>query len=99
MMTTPTTPDDHDQQQPDRKSKKNTREEFCGVCAAGLTALAGAGTVGGSSYADGQSNKNTIFWVGVVISVVSICYFMYLLFISPAECKQCSMASARSTDA
>ena len=67
------------------------KEEFCGACVAGITALLGAGAVGTASAGDRRKNKKrkaVIFWVGVSITVISILVALYILFVK--KCNECA---------
>ena len=65
--------------------KLNTREDFCGACTAGATAVIGASTAGiGSRGAYGR-NKNIILWVGVGITIISV----IVAIIYMQTCKTC----------
>jgi small basic protein len=61
-------------------------ENFCGMCIAGIGAIAGVGTVAGSTKVDKKYKKN-VFIAGVVVSVISILYLLYLYMYN---CNQCS---------
>jgi len=65
---------------------EEVKEEFCGACIAGITALAGAGTAVGSTKVN-KKVKKTVFWIGVVVSIISILILIYFLFIN---CKDCA---------
>jgi len=63
------------------------RENFCGACVAGLTALAGAGTAGGTKFTK-NTYKKPIFYTGLIISIISILYLIYLLCFG--DCNNCA---------
>jgi hypothetical protein len=63
------------------------KESFCGACIAGIGALAGIGTSGGSRKSKNKKAKRIIFWIGVSITVISIFFLLYLLFIK--KCGEC----------
>lgn len=63
-----------------------TKEGFCGACVAGIGALAGIGTTVGSTKVD-KKKKNIVFWVGCILSIISIIILAYLLFIK--KCSDC----------
>lgn len=66
-------------------SKAQTKENFCGACIAGVTAVIGASTAGiGSRGAYGR-NKNIILWVGVSITIISV----IVSIIYMQTCKSC----------
>jgi ABC-type proline/glycine betaine transport system permease subunit len=67
------------------------REDFCGACVAGITALVGAGTAGGSVKAKDQNTKRIIFWVGMSVSMISIIVIVYILYFQ--KCEVCSSSS------
>ena len=64
------------------------KEEFCGACVAGVGALLGAGTTVASSKTQ-KKYKRTIFWIGLIITILSIIILFYLLTNKEA-CKSCS---------
>ena len=66
------------------------KEEFCGVCVAGLTALAGVGTAGASTKVD-KKKKKVMFWVGISITIISILFILYMLN-RKEGCSSCSSA-------
>jgi hypothetical protein len=55
------------------------REPFCGACVAGVAALAGAGTAGGSSKVKDKKTKDLIFYIGASVTILSIIILIYLL--------------------
>jgi hypothetical protein len=67
--------------------KKEIKEPFCGACAAGVTALIGAGTVGGSSASKNKKTKKIIFGIGLFISIISIIILIYFIFFK--KCNEC----------
>jgi uncharacterized membrane protein YvbJ len=68
------------------QKKEEQKEEFCGACVAGLTALVGvAGTSMGSKASKNKQTKKIIFWVSVSVTVISILIAIYLL----KTCKDC----------
>lgn len=64
------------------------KEEFCGACVAGVAAIVGAGTASVTR----KKYKNTIFWISVAITVLSIIICVYLLLDKNA-CKSCSQSA------
>ena len=64
------------------------KEEFCGACVAGLVALAGVGTSGATSKKN-RKTKKIIFWSGVSVSVISICFLIYFLCFKK-NCEECA---------
>lgn len=64
------------------------KEEFCGACVAGVGALLGAGTTVASSKTQ-KKYKKTIFWVGLIVTIISILILIYML-INKDSCKSCS---------
>lgn len=68
------------------------REDFCGACVAGITALVGAAGAGGSAKAKDQNTKRIIFWIGMSVSLVSVLVIIYLLYFQ--KCEVCSSSSA-----
>lgn len=67
------------------------KEEFCGACIAGLTALAGAGTAGFGSTKKDRKKKKVIFWTGVTITIASIIIMFYILKVK--KCQACSSSN------
>lgn len=68
-----------------------TKENFCGACVAGITALLGAGAVRTASTGDRKKNKKrkaVIFWVGVAVTIISILIALYILFVK--KCQECA---------
>ncbi len=71
-----------------RDNREEIKEPFCSACVAGLAALAGAGAAGGSGGAKNKKMKDTIFWIGVSVSILSIIILVYLLcFKNCNDCK------------
>lgn len=66
-------------------SKVQTREDFCGACIAGATAVIGASAAGIGSRGSYGRNKNIILWVGVSITIISI----IVAIIYMQTCKTC----------
>lgn len=64
------------------------KEEFCGACVAGVGALLGAGTTVASSKTQ-KKYKKTVFWSGLIVTILSILVLFYLLMNKKA-CKSCS---------
>jgi hypothetical protein len=74
----------------DNKEQPEQKEEFCSVCVAGVTALAGAGTAGAGSTNVFRVSKRTatiLFWIGIIVSLLSVLYIIRQLR-SPS-CNQC----------
>jgi hypothetical protein len=69
------------------QKKEEIKEPFCGACIAGVAALAGAGTAGGSTSSKNKTTKKIIFWTGVGVSIMSILILVYLLCFK--NCNQC----------
>lgn len=69
------------------EKKEEVKEEFCGACVAGIAALAGAGTAGGSRVSKNKDTKKIIFWIGVGVSLLSILILIYLLCFK--KCDSC----------
>ena len=67
--------------------KPEVKEEFCGACVAGIAALAGVGTVGGSRKTKNKKLQTALFWIGVSVSLISILVLIYLLFLK--RCSSC----------
>lgn len=65
------------------KDNEETKEEFCGACAAGIAALAGVGTA-----TSNRKSKKLIFWIGMSISLISLLVLIYLLCFK--DCKECA---------
>lgn len=63
------------------------KEEFCGLCVAGITALAGVGTAGAGTRVDKKKRK-IFFIVGISVTVISILVILYLL--RSGTCNSCS---------
>ena len=68
--------------------QKDIKEPFCSACAAGLAAVVGAGVSGSSSMVNKRKTKKIVFWVGIVISVLSIVILLYLLS-RKESCESC----------
>ena len=59
---------------------EETKEPFCGACVAGVAALAGAGAAKSSeNLTQNKKKRSIIFWVSVIITIISIAYLMYQL--------------------
>jgi|TARA_Y100000389_G_C17360532_1_gene463497 hypothetical protein len=65
-------------------TKNDTKEDFCGACAAVPLALVGAGTAGLGTKKHGTTKK-IMLWTGVGITVLSI----IIVIIYLAKCKDC----------
>jgi uncharacterized membrane protein YvbJ len=66
------------------------KEEFCVACVSGIAALMGAGTAT-STATDRKKNKKTraiIFWVSIVLTIISILVSLYFLCIK--KCSECA---------
>ena len=66
-----------------------TKESFCSACVSGITALIGAGSASLTAE-DRKKNKKTrkiIFWISVIVTVISILLTIYFLFIR--KCNTC----------
>ena len=66
---------------------EETKEDFCGACAAGLTALIGGGISGSSTAVKNKKTKKKIFIIGLVIAIISILVLLYLLLFK--KCENC----------
>lgn len=66
---------------------ENTKEEFCGACAAIPTALVGAGIAGASTQQKGthDTRKKIMLVSGIVLVVVSVIITIIYL----RTCKKC----------
>ena len=73
---------------------KQHKENFCGACLALPAAMTGVGLSATSSIPDKnrteqqQKKKKIIFFTGLFISIISISWAFYLLFIKK-NCKEC----------
>lgn len=66
------------------------KESFCGACVAIPLAIAGAGAAGAGASGNGgkhKEQKKVLFWVGIVITLMSLFTAIYFLFIK--KCKTC----------
>ena len=72
-----------------RESDENTKEEFCGACAAVPLAFAGIGAsaYGSSSRGSHKKQKNWALWAGIISVILSILIAVYFLFIK--KCVDC----------
>lgn len=71
----------------DIDENEDTKEEFCGVCAALPLAMIGAGVAGTGTKKKG-SNKKTkkiLFWTGIIVTLISLIVVYYYL----TRCKTC----------
>jgi ABC-type Fe3+-siderophore transport system permease subunit len=68
------------------KNKEDSKEGFCSACVMGITALAGAGTMGASTKVN-KKRKKIIFWIGFIVSIISIFILLYLLLSGCSKCK------------
>jgi hypothetical protein len=69
-------------------SDSDTKESFCGACAALPLAFIGAGVAGAGSKKKG-SNKKTkkiLLWSGLIITLISIIIVIFYL----KRCKTCN---------
>jgi Na+-driven multidrug efflux pump len=66
-----------------------TEEGFCVACLAVPAAFIGVGTsaYGSSSRGSYKKQKKTIFWIGIITTVISILIAVYYLWIK--ECSEC----------
>ena len=67
-------------------TEEDTKEDFCGACLAVPLAMAGVGTAASSSNKKNKTIKKIIFWVGIIISVISIVVAIWFLM-SCEDCK------------
>ena len=67
-----------------------TREDFCGACVAGVTALVGSGTAVATkgNHSKNKRKKKIIFWGSVGVTVVAIFATIYFLWIK--QCNECA---------
>jgi hypothetical protein len=70
-----------------KNKKEEVKEPFCAPCVAGIAALAGSGVAGGSTKVEDKKTKDTIFWIGVGVTIISIIILIYLLCFK--KCKTC----------
>lgn len=72
------------------KKTKETKEEFCGVCAAIPLAFAGGG---GTAISKNKRNNNVyvkfLYAFSVLITILSMLYIIYYFCIS--DCKKCKL--------
>lgn len=68
------------------------KEEFCGTCVAGLTALAGGISTASSTAIEDKEKKKWVFWISLSITIISILVLIYLLYFK-SDCKSCSSSS------
>ena len=67
---------------------QETKEEFCGACVAGITAIAGIGTAEGIKNTNAKrKTKKIVFYLSLIVTIISILIILYLLFIK--KCDQC----------
>lgn len=66
----------------------DTKESFCGACAAVPLALVGAGVAGAGSTKKGSNKKtkNILLWGGLFITLISIIIVIFYL----KRCKTCN---------
>jgi len=69
-------------------SSDDTKESFCGACAAVPLAFVGAGVAGAGSKKKGSNKKtkNILLWSGLFITLISIIIVIFYL----KKCKTCS---------
>jgi len=67
----------------------DTRENFCGACAAVPLALVGAGVsaYGAGSKKKYKRGKKIMFWTGIITVIISILIVIYFLWIK--KCDDC----------
>ena len=68
----------------ERYTKDDTKEEFCGACAAVPLALVGAGTAGLGTKKHGKTKK-IMLWSGVGVTAISV--IIVLIYLS--SCQDC----------
>lgn len=69
--------------------KKEIKEEFCPVCLIAPLAFSGVGT---AAYGETHSNKKSLFYVGIVITIISILIGLYYLYRNNnKDCSECSL--------
>jgi len=72
----------------DKEPKKGeTKEEFCSLCVAGISALGGMTVASTSSSRTDKHHKKLSFWIGVGITIVSILIMIYYLCFE--DCESC----------
>jgi ABC-type proline/glycine betaine transport system permease subunit len=64
------------------------KEEFCGACVAGITALVGAGTAGVTAGKNDRKRKQVIFKISIAVTIISILVMLYLLYVK--KCQECA---------
>jgi hypothetical protein len=67
--------------------KEEVKENFCVSCVAGLTAIAGAGTASSSGKVSDRKTRKIIFWLGLIISILSVIFLIWRLCFS--NCSNC----------
>ena len=67
----------------EEKEKEETKEDFCGACAAIPIALIGSGIA--SQSGNHKKNKKIILCVGVFITLISLIIAVYFIL----QCKNC----------
>jgi hypothetical protein len=68
----------------ERYTKDDTKEDFCGACAAVPLALVGAGTAGLGTKKHGTTKK-IMLWTGVGITILSV----VIVIIYLSSCQEC----------
>jgi len=73
---------------------KNSKEEFCGVCAAIPLAFASGGSAAISNKKRNENenknkNYNMLYNISIVITIFSIAYIIYYFMFS--NCKKCKI--------
>jgi hypothetical protein len=65
----------------------DSKEEFCGVCAALPLAMIGAGVAGTGTKKKGSNKKlkKILFWGGIIVTLISLIVVYYYL----TRCKTC----------
>ena len=68
----------------EKYTKNETKEDFCGACAAVPLALIGAGTAGVGAKKHGTTKK-IMLWTGVGLTILSV--IIVIIYLS--TCKEC----------
>jgi hypothetical protein len=68
----------------EKYTKNETKEDFCGACAAVPLALIGAGTAGVGTKKHGTTKK-IMLWTGVGLTILSV--IIVIIYLS--TCKEC----------
>lgn len=68
----------------EKYTKNETKEDFCGACAAVPLALIGAGTAGLGRKKHGTTKK-IMLWTGVGLTILSV--IIVIIYLS--TCKEC----------